>query len=399
MKIGHFSFSPRGGAGKVATTLHQYQIEMGLDSNFFFVTLENIAQKPLENPTLTAKAIIDNYLVSRYRNPSIFSFYRSSHHIEKFSKLLDSFDVVHFHWIPGVFNMGKLKFPTRSGIKYFWSVQDMWPFTGGCHFSGGCENFLKSCIKCPQVSFPFQYGVHKKFVARESNLLNIKRYLKIIYPSNFVKNLGIESPMLKDIDFEVIGNPISINYNIVQPELSSHHSEILNSKSLKLCFVAANLSEFRKGARTLIKWFQDNSDNLRDCTLVFVGNNGDFIKQSYNILVIPNLTRIEELNYIYSNIDINISLSKEETFGYTIVEAGLMGTPSVCFTGTAQSELIIDGSSGYLINSLEDLLRIVNSVRSNHFLNGKIGNRARLEFAEKFSKEIIGRRYLDLYKK
>jgi glycosyltransferase involved in cell wall biosynthesis len=32
-------------------------------------------------------------------------------------------------------------------------------------------------------------------------------------------------------------------------------------------------------------------------------------------------------------------------------------------------------------------------------LNGKIGNRARLEFAEKFSKEIIGRRYLDLYKK
>ena len=86
MKIGHFSFSPRGGAGKVATTLHQYQIEMGLDSNFFFVTLENIAQKPLENPTLTAKATIDNYLVSRYRNPSIFSFYRSSHHIEKFSK-------------------------------------------------------------------------------------------------------------------------------------------------------------------------------------------------------------------------------------------------------------------------------------------------------------------------
>ena len=68
MKIGHFSFSPRGGAGKVATTLHQHQIEMGLDSKFFFVTSENIEQNPLENPTLTAKAIIDKFLVSRFSN-------------------------------------------------------------------------------------------------------------------------------------------------------------------------------------------------------------------------------------------------------------------------------------------------------------------------------------------
>ena len=399
MKIGHFSFSPRGGAGKVATTLHQHQIEMGLDSKFFFVTSENIEQNPLENPTLTAKAIIDKFLVSRFSNPSIFSFYRSNHHVEKFSKLLELFDVVHFHWIPGVFNLEKLEFPTGIGIKYFWSVQDMWPFTGGCHFSGGCKNFLESCVKCPQVSIPFKQGVHKKFLAREINLLNIKSDLKIIYPSNFVKNLGIQSPMFSDIDFEVIGNPISINYSIIQPEISSDHFKILNSKSLKICFVAANLSEFRKGARILLKWFQDNSESLRDCTLIFVGNNGDFIKQSFNIMVIPNLTRIEELNYIYSKVDLNISLSKEETFGYTIVEAGLMGTPSVCFIGTAQSELVIDGTSGYIINRLEDLQKIIDSIRSSQILNEKIGNLARLEFAKKFSQELIGRRYLDLYEK
>jgi glycosyltransferase involved in cell wall biosynthesis len=399
MKIGHFSFSLRGGAGKVATTLHQHQIEMGLDSKFFFVTSENIEQKPLENPTLTAKAIVDKFLVSRVSNPSIFSFYRSNHHIEKFSKLLDIYDVVHFHWIPGIFNLEKLKFPSRIGIKYFWSVHDMWPFTGGCHFSGGCKNFLESCIKCPQVTIPFKHRVHKKFLARESNLLNIKSDLKIVYPSNFVKNLGIESPMFNDVDFEVIGNPISINYSIMQPEISSDQSRMLNSNGLKMCFVAANLSEFRKGARILIKWFQDNSKILGNCSLIFVGNNGDFIKQGCNITVIPNLKRIEELNYIYSKVDLSISLSKEETFGYTIVEAGLMGTPSVCFAGTAQSELIVNGATGYLINRLEDLLKIVDSIRGNYYLNKKIGNRARLEFAKEFSHEIIGKRYLDLYKK
>jgi glycosyltransferase involved in cell wall biosynthesis len=67
---------------------------------------------------------------------------------------------------------------------------------------------------------------------------------------------------------------------------------------------------------------------------------------------------IEELNYIYSKVDLNISLSKEETFGYTVIETGLMGTPSVCFVGTAQSELITDGASGYLINNLEEFLDI-----------------------------------------
>ena len=85
--------------------------------------------------------------------------------------------------------------------------------------------------------------------------------------------------------------------------------------------------------------------------------------------------------------------------GYTIVEAGLMGTPSVCFIGTAQSELVIDGTSGYIINRLEDLQKIIDSIRSNQILNEKIGNLARLEFAKKFSQELIGRRYLDLYEK
>jgi glycosyltransferase involved in cell wall biosynthesis len=397
MKIGHFSFSTRGGAGKVATTLHQHQIEQGLDSTLHYVTSENLAQKPFENPVITLKAIVDKFLVSKYQNPSLFSYYRSNHNLNHFSDLFRSFDIVHFHWIPGVFDFQKLEFPSNSRTKYFWSIQDMWPFTGGCHFSGGCRNFEKACTNCPQVKFPFRQGVHKKFISRERNLLNNMKQLKVIYPSKYIKELASESSMLKNLKFEIIGNPIMINYNTNQPKLNYNQIRILNSINLKIAFVAADLSEFRKGARTLIKWFQENSENLNDLVLVFVGNNGDFIKQSKNILVIPNVTKIDEMNYIYSKVDLNISVSTEETFGYTIIESGLMETPSVCFIGTAQSELIKNGVSGYLIEHIDDLNRIINLVRDTPLLNQKVGGQARSEFAVKFNREIIGKKYIDLY--
>ena len=27
----------------------------------------------------------------------------------------------------------------------------MWPFTGGCHYTLGCEKFYKECESCPSV--------------------------------------------------------------------------------------------------------------------------------------------------------------------------------------------------------------------------------------------------------
>jgi hypothetical protein len=48
-------------------------------------------------------------------------------------------DIIHLHWINGGFinikHLAKVKKPI------IWTMRDMWPMTGGCHYSLNCENY------------------------------------------------------------------------------------------------------------------------------------------------------------------------------------------------------------------------------------------------------------------
>ena len=56
-------------------------------------------------------------------------------------------DIVHMHWCQPNF----VPTPTlpRMGRPIIWTFHDMWTFTGGCHYSDGCEWYLGECGACP----------------------------------------------------------------------------------------------------------------------------------------------------------------------------------------------------------------------------------------------------------
>jgi hypothetical protein len=33
-----------------------------------------------------------------------------------------------------------------------WTFRDMWPMTGGCHYTLSCNNYKKTCGNCPQLN-------------------------------------------------------------------------------------------------------------------------------------------------------------------------------------------------------------------------------------------------------
>src|SRR3546814_20373984 len=35
----------------------------------------------------------------------------------------------------------------------------MWPLTGGCHYSGGCERYLSGCGSCPQLASNSRFDI------------------------------------------------------------------------------------------------------------------------------------------------------------------------------------------------------------------------------------------------
>ena len=50
-------------------------------------------------------------------------------------------DVIHLHWInQGMLSLKDIQRILASGKPVVWTMHDMWPFTGICHYSGECEN-------------------------------------------------------------------------------------------------------------------------------------------------------------------------------------------------------------------------------------------------------------------
>jgi glycosyltransferase involved in cell wall biosynthesis len=86
-----------------------------------------------------------------------------------------------------------------------------------------------------------------------------------------------------------------------------------------------------------------------------------------------------------------VPIQWEEPFGLVFIEALACGTPVISFARGALPEIVRDGIDGFLGNTLDELIRAVGRL-------GEIDRRAcRRRVEESFSKNLIARRYEELY--
>jgi len=85
-------------------------------------------------------------------------------------------------------------------------------------------------------------------------------------------------------------------------------------------------------------------------------------------------------------------ISFKEPFGLSVAESMLCGTPVIAFNKGAMPELILDGKTGFLVNSIDEAVHSVNNIRS---INRKY---CREYAASKFSRQKMIEGYLEVYK-
>ena len=63
-----------------------------------------------------------------------------------FHPAIQQADVLHLHWINfGFLSLNGLHSLFDLGKPIVWTLHDQWAFTGGCHYSRGCDHFLTHC--------------------------------------------------------------------------------------------------------------------------------------------------------------------------------------------------------------------------------------------------------------
>ena len=176
-----------GGAGMGARLLHEALLKNKVQSKILTNAVNSQDFKQVESTRNgafgTFKTRVLNYAdrvpkyIYPYRTQLAFSAGLSGFDLRKFDSF-KSADIVHLHWVNSGFV--SMKYLTSLGKPIVWTLRDMWPITGGCHYSLNCERYKNQCGKCPQLKSTRENDItrivfnHKKktFPIRNGNCCN-----------------------------------------------------------------------------------------------------------------------------------------------------------------------------------------------------------------------------------
>ena len=393
MKILHIvGGSPNDGAFKGAEILHNALLKLNIDSRILnnnpssiknekiiFLKI-NFFQKIFNNFFVIIEKILKLFFLHTPR--STFSFCFFGYDITKFDAY-KSADIIHIHWL----GEGFISLKSISKIKkpVIWTMRDMWPFTGGSHYTIDFRNYEK--------------GLLSKIIKNYKKKV-YKNKIQFVAISNWLKSKAVESDVLKDQEILKIYNNISLeDFKVIEKNFALSKLSIKTKKKIIL-YGAINPQSTRKGWEIFVEAIK-KIDKSKYLLLIF-GNfwSEDILKSigiDYKLLGFVKDKRT--LNFVYSCADLFVFTSIQEAFGKTWAESMACNTPVVCFKNTACAEIIDHKINGYVVEGLspENLIEGIDWT-ANKINKEKNDNKIREKIID-LDSQVIAKKYINLYSK
>jgi len=189
-------------------------------------------------------------------------------------------------------------------------------------------------------------------------------------------------------------------YNGVKDEIGKYPKK----KNDKLLFLTANRLVEDKGIGETIKAFMKLSELIEDVELKILGDGPDFnkyLEMSKASNAIEVLGHIDDPLQLMANADIFIQPTYHEAFSVVLVEAAMLGLPTIATSVGGNTEIIFDKKTGLLIRpkNTKDLFEAMSKLYKDAHLRIELGHNLRRSFEIKFDFEIIVKQYIETYEK
>ena len=96
-------------------------------------------------------------------------------------------DVIHLHWVEEFFDYEEFFQSIPDDVPIVWTCHDMSPFTGGCHYSWDCKNYMQYCGNCPQLANSNAKDLSNKIITDKINIFRACYLTRAIDDSNVTK--------------------------------------------------------------------------------------------------------------------------------------------------------------------------------------------------------------------
>jgi glycosyltransferase involved in cell wall biosynthesis len=393
-----------GGAARGAYWLHCGLKDLGIDSKIFtnskitlgdnsVVTINNSKKRKAIN---IIRGQLDNLFPLFYRKRKIIIFSSGFFGVD-FTKTNEykEADIVHLHWINGSFvnikHLGKIEKPI------VWTIRDMWPMTGGCHYAMECDKYKTGCGNCEQLNSHSSYDLSKFILNRKKKYL--PKDMKIVGISHWLSDEAKKSELFKDYDVRTISNNIdSKEFFPVDKDIAKKILGIKSSKKIILVG-STNLKDFYKGFNKYLEAIKQL--DKEKYFLCFFGNVDKNVVSDlgFEYKSFGYLNDNISLRLVYSCANVFVAPSLMEAFGKTIAESMGCGTPAICFDATGPKDIVTHKVDGYKVESFksDDLFSGIEWILNNKNYE-ELCQEAREKVMREFDSVVVAKKYIELYK-
>ncbi len=311
-------------------------------------------------------------------------------------------DIVHFHWTGrGVAPIALL--PRLRRYVLVWTLRDMWPLTGGCHYSGGCTRFLTGCGSCPQLRSVGQIDISRwQWRRKLRHWHNLE--INFIALSNWLAGYARSSPLVGDNEVSVIPNGVDVQ-RFAPADKASARSLWRLPQDRRIVLFGALMSDIdpRKGfvyLRDALRQLAAKGWGERAMCVVF-GADYSHLDVGLPIYSVGRIDEDVNLARLYACADAMVAPSIEENMGKTALEAMASGTPVVAFANTGQFDIIDHRIDGYLAENLSaaDLARGIEWCLEEGARGTALSRQARSKVLRCFDIRDIAHRHVALYER
>ena len=286
-----------------------------------------------------------------------------------------------------------------------WTLHDMNPLTGGCHFDNGCGKHRTNCFECPQLqnSGPRDASA-RVFKNRERALSSLTNDdLVLVTPSKWLSAEAASNRLLNRFRRHVI--PYGLDNKLFQPIPTQVARQALglSEQTPTLAFVSDKIDNHRKGLDLLLSALPQINQCSKGLQLISAGRGScPTLSSDLRHVHIGMVTNERLMRLVYSAADVFVAPSRQDNLPNTVLESLACGTPVVGFPVGGIPDVVEDGSTGWLADKV-DAVSLANTIsRALQVLGDaevrlQISNTCVRRIAKQHSLELQATQYQDLY--
>jgi len=404
----------QGGAARAAYRLHKGLQQSGCDSSMFVVSktsddasvsafskpmnLANVVQRGLRQICLARR--FDKYSKSRPAGLELFSDDRCTFGRSILGQMC-GFDVINLHWVPGFVDYKSFFRGIPGSAVVVWTLHDMNPFTGGCHYNLGCARYLQGCGKCPQLGSSQEGDLSSDIWHRKRNVFASipTPSLRIVAPSKWLASEAKASPILHKFPVSVIPNGLDLEEFAPRNRASVRELLGVPQDARVLLFVAEDVGNQRKGFALLVEAVARCARNIPNLLVMSLGQNRPSVPAGVDCRHIGPVNNDQFLSMVYSAADLFAICSLQDNLPNTVLEAMACGIPIVGYAVGGIPDMVRNEVNGLTVTpgDAQALADAICTVLGNKDRCTEMGVNARRIAIQDYSVEQQARRYGELY--